>query len=205
MTAQEFHELKKAYGKRQANPAEVLRLLNAGRKAVGLKPLKEIPKGSNPERDTWGPLCAVERAFPGATQGWNDDFGCQFCHRHTGYVIWGGCVEGKEAALMRAWGVKSERMSESIGVLLPAMLNQFSSEYAAGLWLEFVDDELICLGDDDLNERIAEAQRIEVTAMAELPDAIPAGYGDCVWMHRDKIAKYLLSADDAKYLCGKAA
>jgi hypothetical protein len=147
----------------------------------------------------------VFKEFVAYWQSRHDAYGCQFCHRHTGYVIWGGCVEGKEAALMRAWGVKSERMSESIGVLLPAMLNQFSSEYAAGLWPEFVDDELICLGDDDLDERIAEAQGIEATDIAELPDAIPAGYGDSVWMSRDKIGKYLLSADDAKYLCGKAA
>ena len=62
MTKQEVRELKRAYGKRRANPAEVLRLLNAGRKAVGLKPLKEMPKGSNPERDEWGPLTAIERA-----------------------------------------------------------------------------------------------------------------------------------------------
>jgi hypothetical protein len=133
---------------RQANLGRVLELVNQGRRAMGLNPIRRLPKG----------LIDAPRLSPVALAleagvYFDQDNGnlCSSAEelRKLGYDLDQPLFLFSFSApkLRRAWGTKPRNYEpqRSITAFLPAELSLFNNEFMTGLWPEFVDRDWIKL------------------------------------------------------------
>jgi hypothetical protein len=189
--------------KRQKPPAatsdlkQVLALINVGRKALKLKPLKEVPCGIPDD------MCMLPIAI--AVNGDCElplDTGCPHCTCVDLYVR--RSRHRDAVALAKAWNTSYEdnrRTNGNSSVLLPKVLEQFHFEFAASRHPRLIDRSVA--SDDE----VAELMGCDVFALAGLAqdeEIECAGYGDDgrVYFNRGTLektiakAKVLLAAND---------
>ncbi len=126
---------------RKSKLAEVLAVLNRGRKALGKRPIDRMPTGllDSPDQNP------ITRAL-GADFGLgNDGNACQYCGLNQGMAIETG--DGKTARLLARTFETGLEEDAKTRVRLPRVLAVFAKEFETQCWPELVDHDLATVAD----------------------------------------------------------